>query len=480
MAVDVRRKIPSVDALLRSGPARRAAANLGRPLLKRTLELVLSEARLAAASGDPPPSDEILLARAMGRASQAAHGMVSVINATGVILHTNLGRAPLPERAARAAARVARSYTDIEVDRESGRRSKRGRHAEVLLTAITGAEAAMVVNNCAAALLLGMAALAKGKHVLVSRGELIEIGGEFRIPDILAASGAKLAEVGTTNRTRIGDYRAALTDKTGLILKVHPSNYRLIGFTASPSAAELARLARKRDIPFLYDVGSGLLHHGHGHPADEPSVSDALIEGADLVTFSADKLLGGPQAGIVVGRVDLVERLNRHPIARAVRIGRIQMAALEQVLAIVAAGREDELPVYRMLREPPDAVRLRAQGLSETIGGELEGARVVKCESAVGGGSMPGTELPSWGVRLRVPDAAAFAGRLRTGTPAAFCRIQDGFVLLDCRTVAPEQVPHLARAVHYALEGDHEHGHDLHGDDRPVPSDDLGDAVGDA
>jgi len=206
---------------------------------------------------------------------------------------------------------------------------------------------------------------------------------------------------------------------------------------------------------------------------DEPSVSDALEQGADLVTFSADKLLGGPQAGIIVGRADLLERLRRHPIARAVRLGRMQMAALEQVLAIVATGRESELPVFRMLRESPEIVRSRAQLLSQTIGGELEGARVVRCESAVGGGSMPGTSLPSWGVRIRVSDAPAFAARLRTGTPAAFSRMEETFILLDCRTVTDAQVPHLARAVHYALEGDEEHGHDLHGDD----ADERGDAT---
>jgi L-seryl-tRNA(Ser) seleniumtransferase len=466
MAVDVRRKVPSVDALLRSDPARRAAHSLGRPLLKRMLEDVLAEVRSAAALGEDPPPDDILLARALERASHAAQGMVPVINATGVILHTNLGRAPLPERAARAAARAARSYTDIEVDRETGLRGKRGRRAELLVTALTGAEAAMVVNNCAAALLLAMAALAKGKQVIVSRGELIEIGGEFRIPDILAASGARLAEVGTTNRTRIGDYRAAINEKTGLILKVHPSNYRMIGFTAAPAATDLSSLARKHGIPFLFDVGSGLLHHGHGHPPDEPSVTDALAQGADLVSFSADKLLGGPQAGILVGRTDLLDRLRRHPIARAVRIGRIQMAALEQVLATIATGKEEDIPVFRMLRETPETVRDRAHVLSETIGGELEGARVVRCESSVGGGSMPGTAVPSWGVRIRVPDAPAFAARLRTGTPAAFSRIENRFILLDCRTVTDAQVPHLARAVHYALEGDEEHGHDLHGDEQ--------------
>jgi len=467
MAVDVRRKIPSLDALLRSDPARRAAAHLGRALVKRTLEDALAEARVAAANGEEPPPDEVLLARALGRASRAAHGTVAVINATGVILHTNLGRAPLPERAARAAAQAARSYTDLEIARETGKRSRRGRHAELLLTAVTGADAAMVVNNCAAALLLAMATLAKGKQVIVSRGELIEIGGEFRIPDILGASGAKLVEVGTTNRTRIGDYRSAVSERSGMILKVHPSNYRLVGFTAAPSAADLAELARARGIPFLYDIGSGLIHHGHGHPEGEPSASDALQAGADLVTFSADKLLGGPQAGIVVGRSDLIQRMQRHPIARAVRVGRMQMAALEQVLSLVASGREEELPVFRMLRESADVVHARAQLLSETIGGELEGARVVRCASAVGGGSMPGTEIASWGVRLRVSHAAAFASRLRTGTPAAFCRVQEDLVLLDCRTVTDEQVPHLARAVHYALEGDDEHGEELHGDDRP-------------
>jgi L-seryl-tRNA(Ser) seleniumtransferase len=464
MAVDVRRKIPSVDALLRSEPAKRAAVSFGRPLLKRTLEAVLAEAREAAASGREPPPEEILLARAMTRASATSHGLVPVINATGVILHTNLGRAPLPERAARAVARAARSYTDLEVDRVSGRRSKRGRHAELLLAAITGAESALVVNNCAAALLLAMAALAKGKEVLVSRGELIEIGGEFRIPDILAASGARLAEVGTTNRTRIGDYRAAATEKTGLILKVHPSNYRLVGFTASPSETELAALATKHGVPFLYDIGSGLLHHGHGHPSDEPTVSDALAQGADLVTFSADKLLGGPQAGIVVGRARLIDVLRRHPIARAVRIGRLDLTALEHVLSAVAAGREHELPVFRMLREPADAVHERARTLSETIGGELEGVRVVRCGSAVGGGSMPGTTIPSWGVRLRIADAAAFAARLRTGSPAAFARVQDDQVLFDCRTVTDAEIPHLARAVLYALEADDGHGRDQHDD----------------
>jgi L-seryl-tRNA(Ser) seleniumtransferase len=366
-----------------------------------------------------------------------------------------LGRAPLPEAAARAAARAARSYSDLEVDRVTGDRGRRTTRAETLLTALTGAEAALVVNNCAAALLLSLASIAKRKEVLVSRGELIEIGGEFRIPDIMAASGAKLVEVGTTNRTRIGDYRSALSDRTAAILRVHPSNYRMVGFTAAPAPKELAALAGTHHIPFLYDVGSGLLTHGHGMPPDEPSVADALAEGADLVTFSGDKLLGGPQAGIVVGRTDLVDKLRSNPIARAVRVDKMQVAALETVLAMYAAGSADqELPVHRMLREPADSVAKRAHHLAERIGGDLEHAHVHRCESVVGGGSTPGTALPSWGVRMTVPDPPAFASRLRTGSPSVSCRLESGAVLFDARTITAEEVPNLARAILYAVEGD--------------------------
>ena len=351
---------------------------------------------------------------ALARASHTAQGMVAVINATGVILHTNLGRAPLPERAARAAARAARSYTDVEVDRESGRRGHRGRHAETLLKALTGAEAAIVVNNCAAALLLAMASLAKGKQVIVSRGELIEIGGEFRIPDILAASGARLAEVGTTNRTRIGDYRSAIGDRTRLVLKVHPSNYRMVGFTAAPSAADLATLAHSRGIPFLYDIGSGLLHHGHGHPNDEPSASDALDQ-ADLVTFSADKLLGGPQAGIVVGRrrsSTASDGTDHVPCASAgcrwPRSNRSWRSSRR------AGGRDPGLP---------DAARPRGHRPSPcpaAVGDDRQGAgrrarRAMRVDGR--GGSMPGTELASWGVRIQVADAPAFAARGRARRP---------------------------------------------------------------
>ena len=453
MTADPRRSLPSIDALLRSEPGKRAAASLGRPIVKRTVAEVLSEIRSEVTRGAQRPADDEILARALERASDTVTGLTPVINATGVVLHTNLGRAPLPASAAAAAA-LAAGYGDLEVDRRSGQRGRRSSRAEAMLLALTGAQDALVVNNCAAALLLSLAALAKGKQVLVSRGELIEIGGEFRIPDIVAASGAKLVEVGTTNRTRVADYRSAMTDRVAAVLKVHPSNYRVVGFTASASAAELAKLAHRHDVPFLYDVGSGSLRRTPGMPAGEPSVVETLADGADLVTFSGDKLLGGPQAGSIVGRGDLVARLRRHPTARAVRVDKMQVAALEQVLAMHARGAADEIPVVRMLRESAASVQQRARCLNEMLGGDLGHAHVHRCRSVVGGGSMPGADLPSWGVRITAPDPPAFAARLRIGRPSVFCRVERDHVLLDLRTVSDDQVADLARAISYAMEGD--------------------------
>ena len=454
-----RRKIPSVDALLRSEPGHRASATFGRALMKHALTSVLAEARGAAARGVVPPGEDELLAVAVALASSTSGGPTTVINATGVVLHTGLGRAPLPGGAAEAAARAARAYTDLEVDRTTGARGKRTSRAERLLLALTGAEDALVVNNGAAALLLALAALARGRQVLVSRGELIEIGGEFRIPDILAASGAKLVEVGTTNRTKAADYRGALTERTALILKVHPSNYRVVGFTAAPSASDIAAIARSAGVPFVYDLGSGLLDRFPGAPAEEPSAVEALTAGADLVVFSGDKLLGGPQAGIVLGRAELVARLRRHPIARAVRVDKMQVTALEHVLVSWTRGERADVPVWRMLREPAAEVRRRAELLATALDGELEGARVVPCSAAVGGGSLPGKELASFGVEVRTPDPTAMAARLRTGSPSVFCRVADKGVLLDLRTVGGDELPDLVRAIRYALEGD-----DLHDD----------------
>jgi L-seryl-tRNA(Ser) seleniumtransferase len=449
-----RRRIPSVDALLRSEPGRHAAETFGRPLVKLALTITLDRARDAAERGTPPPDDDELMARALALASSTASGLVPVINATGVLLHTGLGRAPLPERAAAAAAKAGTGYVDLEIDRDTGARGRRSSRAERWLTSLTGAEDALVANNGAAALLLALAALARGKGVLVSRGELVEIGGEFRIPDIMAASGARLVEVGTTNRTRASDYRSAVSDKVAAILKVHPSNYRVVGFTATPAVKDLAAIARRAKVPFLYDLGSGLLHPGAGALAQEPSAVGALSEGADLVVFSGDKLLGGPQAGIVLGRTDLLQRLRRHPIARAVRVDKMQVAALEAVLAEHANGKQTSVPVWRMLREPAAEVRRRAEALSMALDGELEGAHVVACESVLGGGSLPGTGIASFGVEVRVPNPDAMAARLRTGSPSVFCRLTERGVLMDLRTVSPEEMHDLVRAVRYALEGD--------------------------
>jgi len=454
VAREPRRRIPSVDALLRSDPGRRAAASLGRPLLKaelvRTLEAVRAD---AGRGGEPPEADEIL-ARAFQDAATVAAGLAPAINATGVVLHTGLGRAPLPDDAIRAVVRTARRYSDLEIDRASGGRGRRTSRAEALLRSITGADDALVVNNGAAALLVALAALARGRQVVVSRGELIEIGGEFRIPDILEASGAKLVEVGTTNRTRLSDFRAALGDRTALVLKVHPSNYRVVGFASTPGAAELAELAHVAGVPFAFDLGSGLLEPANGLARDEPTASAALGDGADVVVFSGDKLLGGPQAGIALGRSDLIDRLRRHPIARAVRVDKMQLAALERVLIRHERGERAELPVWRMLLEPAENVKRRAERLAEALDGGLEGAFVRRSEAAIGGGSMPGSALESWAVELRVPDPPAFAARLRTGSPTVFCRVEERAVVFDARTVDVAEISDLVRAIRYALEGD--------------------------
>jgi L-seryl-tRNA(Ser) seleniumtransferase len=451
---EARRKLPSVDALLRSAPGRRAAASLGRPLLKAELVRTLADLRAAAARGVDPPDADVILARAFQDAALVASGLGPAVNATGVILHTGLGRAPLPRDALDAVVEASKGYTDLEIDRVTGGRGRRSSRAETFLTALTAAEAALVVNNGAAALLLALAALARGKQVIVSRGELIEIGGEFRIPDILAASGARLVEVGTTNRTRVSDFRAATGPRTGLVLKVHPSNYRVVGFTSSPSAAQLAGVARSAGVPFLYDLGSGLLARAHGLPADEPTAVDALGDGADVVVFSGDKLLGGPQAGIALGAAALIDRMRRHPIARAVRVDKMQVAALERVLLHHARGERDAIPVWRMLRERPDATKRRAARIAATLADRREvTASVRRSEAAIGGGSMPGQSLPSWAVEIAAEEPAELAARLRTGSPSVFCRVDETGIALDARTIGDDEVEDVTRAVAHALEG---------------------------
>jgi L-seryl-tRNA(Ser) seleniumtransferase len=447
-APDTRRRLPSVDSLLRSEAGKRASERFGRAVLKRAVLAALEDVRASAARGAQPPEDEVIMARAANLAARTVFGLSPVINATGVVLHTNLGRAPLPESVVKVIARAARSYSDLEVERETGRRGRRTTRAEFLLTALTGAPAALVVNNNAAALLLALAAVARRKEVLVSRGELIEIGGEFRLPEIMAASGAKLVEVGTTNRTRLTDYRKALSDRTALILKVHPSNYRVVGFTEAPDVGRLAELAHRAGIPLLYDVGSGLLRRTPGIPLDEPPAAEALESGADLVCFSGDKLLGGPQAGIILGDGALVERLRTHPIARAVRVDKMTVAALEAVLRLHATDRRHELPAWRSLTAPAASLRSRVTAIAQ----ELPGARTGRGESAAGGGSLPGYVIDSHVVKLdSIPHPEEVAARLRLGNPPVFCRLEEGALVFDVRTVEPGDDERLVRAVRYAL-----------------------------
>ena len=447
-APDARRNVPSVDTLLRSAPGKKGIAKFGRALVKQALHATLDNFRDEASRGDPVPEDGVILARALGAVARDYYGLSEVINASGVVLHTGLGRAPLPRQAAEAAGRAAVGYSDLEVERETGGRGRRTARAEAMLQALTGAESVLVVNNNAGALLLALTALASGKDVLVSRGELIEIGGEFRLPEIMAVSSARLVEVGTTNRTRAADYQRALGRKTGLILKVHPSNYRVIGFTNAPSLAELSELARNAGVPLLYDVGSGLLDRYPEVPSDEPAVTEGLAGGADLVAFSGDKLLGGPQAGVLVGRGDLVERLRSHPLARALRVDKMTVAALEAVLRLYATGRRDEIPLWSLLSVPQNRLLARARALASMF----RGAVARPSEAVAGGGSLPGYGIPSAQVVLPTRAPNPVAARLRMGRPPVFCRIEDGALVFDLRTVPAADDDRLARAVRYALQ----------------------------
>ena len=414
---------PSVDALARG----LRDTGLPHPLL-------VDVARQAIAAGDPGS------ARAEAEAVAAAL-LQPVVNATGVLLHTNLGRAPLARRAAPGPAR----YANVELDLVDGRRGSRHRHAGALLARACGAEAAVVVNNGAAAVLLVLAALAAGREVPVSRGELVEIGGGFRVPDVMAQSGARLVEVGTTNRTRLGDYRAALSDETALVLKVHPSNYRIVGFTESVTVRDMAALGP----PVVVDLGSGLLDAAtpwlaEGPPSwlgDEPAVRQAVAAGASLVTFSGDKLLGGPQAGVIAGRRELVERCARHPLARALRPGGLVLEALQETALSYLRRDGEAIPFWRMATTPVAVLRERARGLG--VG------EVVACESLAGGGSAPGMAIPSAGVALDGDRTAA----LRRFDPPVVARVSEGRTVVDLRTVDPADDPVVAAAVAACASG---------------------------
>jgi L-seryl-tRNA(Ser) seleniumtransferase len=441
------REIPSIEQLRQRGAMRALEGRYGRRALVDALRAEAADLRQRLAAGEPPPDD---VGAAIERwlparlAAAAAPSLRSVINATGVILHTNLGRAPLAAAAAERAGRLAAGYTNLEYDLSAGARGRRDVHAERLLCRLTGAQAAVVVNNNAAATLLALSAIAAGREVLISRGELVEIGGGFRVPDVMAQSGAILREVGTTNRTRAADYAAALGDRTAAILRVHPSNFRIEGFTERPTLAELVAIGRRFGVPILEDLGSGWLAAGAALAAlgDEPVVSSSIAAGADLVMFSGDKLLGGPQAGILAGAPQAVSAVRRHPLMRALRVDKLTYAALEATLEEYAAGRADRtVPVARMIALTADEIGSRAEALAGSI--RHEGARIeiVEGASAIGGGSAPGAALPTrlLAVAHGALSAAQLEAGLRGADPPVIARIERDRLVIDLRTVPPEQ-----------------------------------------
>jgi L-seryl-tRNA(Ser) seleniumtransferase len=425
------RDLPSVDRVLADPRLARQSRALAVPAARRALD----RARAAISVGDEPGDIVEIALEEIAAAERPS--LRRVINASGVLIHTNLGRAPLAERAIGQAIEAAAGYSTLEYDVVRGERGSRQDHLVDTLRRLTGAESALVVNNCAAAMLLALAALAEGREVLVSRGELVEIGDGFRIPDVLARSGSRLREVGTTNRTHLADYERAIGPDTAAILRVHQSNFRVVGFTGLPGLRELGDLARSHDIPLIDDLGSGaLLDLAH----DEPTPQQSLAGGARLVCFSGDKLLGGPQAGIVVGDAELVERLRRHPLQRALRADKLTLAALEGTLQLYLDPERArrEIPVLRMLGEAAASVRSRAERLARTVGGEVE-----ETVARVGGGALPLAELPSFACAIEVE----LADELRANEPPVIGIVRDGRTLLDVRAVTEAEVDEIADAV---------------------------------
>jgi L-seryl-tRNA(Ser) seleniumtransferase len=425
------RELPSVDELVGRKELDSLVAEHGRPLVVAAARAALAGAREDVQAGYP--AEDLVRRTASEVAARLRPNLRRVLNATGVVVHTNLGRAPLADQALARVHEIGAGYSNLEFDLDAGSRGSRQDHLAAVLRELSGAEAALVVNNNAAAVLLALAALAEGREVIVSRGELIEIGDGFRIPDVLARSGARLVEVGTTNRTRLADYERAITDRTAALLRVHQSNFRMVGFTEQPRPRDLARLAERHRLALVDDLGSGALVEA----GDEPTVAASVEAGAHVVTFSGDKLLGGPQAGIAVGRAELIERLRRHPLQRALRADKLTLAALEGTLMLYRAGSR-ELPVLRLLDGPVEAVRARAERLAELTGGT-----VVESVARPGGGALPVTEIPSYACALPLE----LAEPLRRGEPAVVGIVRDDTLLLDCRTLTDAEADEAAVAV---------------------------------
>lgn len=451
------RALPSVERLLQTEPLRTAAERAPRSLVVSVAQSEIERRRKAISDGEAavPGAEELAASAAselerLGRPSQRR-----VINATGVVVHTNLGRAPLA-KVAIDALHLAAGYSNLEYDLEAGERGSRQEHVEALLCELTGAEAALAVNNNAAAVVLALAALAHGREVVISRGQLVEIGGSFRIPDILGASGARLVEVGTTNRTRLADYEAAIGPETAGLMRVHASNFRTVGFVEEVPIGLLCALARERGLFLVDDLGSGVLSHQGDSPlADEPAARDSLEAGADVVCFSGDKLLGGPQSGLVVGQRDAIERLRKHPLARAVRIDKLSLAALEATLRIHRDHEQAarELPVLAMLSLPERELAERAERLCAALAGAAAEVTVERGFGRAGGGALPLLELegPVVTVRPHASGAQTVHARLRTGDPPVVARVHEGALVLDPRTIAVEELAETAAAVAAAL-----------------------------
>jgi L-seryl-tRNA(Ser) seleniumtransferase len=452
---DQRRRIPSVDRLLSSPAFAELLVRHPRALIVDAVQSVQREVRAQLAAGTAPTSridEPAWYAASADRvlADMLRPALRPVINATGVVLHTNLGRAPLAPAAIAALTAAARGYSNLEYDLEHGARGSRYTHCTRLLARLSGAEAALVVNNNAAALVLALNTLARDREAVISRGELVEIGGSFRIPDIMARAGTRMVEVGATNRTHIEDYADAIGEHTGVIVKVHPSNFRVSGFTADVPMVGLSELARAHSVPVLYDLGSGLLLDAAslGLPY-EPTPHDALAAGADVVTMSGDKLLGGPQAGLILGSAAYVARMRQNPLCRALRVDKLTIAALEATLALYLDPERArrEVPVLRMLTCPPDTLRTRARALAAELGRQGVAATVERGTSAIGGGAFPDVELPTWHVRIAAAHPGAAERALRAHEPAVVARIVDDQIAIDPRTIDPAEEAALIDAL---------------------------------
>ncbi len=434
------RHLPSVDRLISDQRMQRLEEEYSHHFVLQIVRQHLEEVRLHIAQGEPAPSFDQMVESICERLDSLAEpSLRPVINATGVLLHTNLGRAPLSQEAVVAMERSAKGYTNLEIDMDSGKRGSRQVHIQSLLCQLTGAEAALVVNNNASAVLLALSALAKGKEVIVSRGQAVEIGGGFRIPSVMRQSGAKLVEVGTTNRTYLSDYEEAVTPRTAALLRVHSSNFKIVGFAQSVAIEELTQLGEQYGLSVLDDLGSGCLLDTTRFGLDpEPMVQQSIATGVGLAMFSADKLLGGPQAGIIVGQGPLVAKLQRHPLARAVRIDKIRLAGLAVTLIHYLKGEADtKIPVWRMLSMPLEEIEERAQKWCQFLGGA---ASIVEGESVVGGGSLPGGTLPTRLVAISGRGKVKeLADKLRRESPMVIGRTENNLLLLDPRTVLPDE-----------------------------------------